>query len=123
MVEKAINYPVSVRNNIDTVNKSDKSQAYNKTVDTLKRKKTDTVRTIDKSSILKELTLLTQYINQGIFQYKNYPIEVPEYQKPTEIDIVRYNKHISDLSLQGYDLASITQDIILIPHKNKSKQL
>ena len=40
-------------------------------------------------------------------------------EKPTEIDIVRDNKDISDLSLPGDDLAGITPDILCIPRKNK----
>ena len=43
-------------------------------------------------------------------------------EKPTEIDIVKENKDISDLSLHGNDLEVITPDIICIPSKNKRKK-
>ena len=48
-VEEAITPPISAKKKIDTVNKRDKSQAYNKTVDKPKRNKTDTVKSLDKS--------------------------------------------------------------------------
>ena len=43
-------------------------------------------------------------------------------EKPTEIDILKENKDISDLSGQGDYLAGITPDIIRIPHKNKRQK-
>ena len=50
IVEEAITPPISTENKIDTVNKTSKSQASNKTVDTLKSNKIDTVKSLDKSS-------------------------------------------------------------------------
>ena len=43
IVEEAITPPISVKKNIDAVNKTEKSQASNKTVDTTKINKTETV--------------------------------------------------------------------------------
>ena len=48
-LEEAINSPISEKNNIDTVNKTEKSQSSNKTVDTPKVNKTEKVISIDKS--------------------------------------------------------------------------
>ena len=53
VVGKSITSPISVLENIDTVNKTEKSQASNKTVDTSRSNKIDTVLTL---------------INQGLFQ-------------------------------------------------------
>ena len=49
VVEEAINPPISEENRIDTVNKIEKSQASNKTVDTPKRNKTGKVKSLDNS--------------------------------------------------------------------------
>ena len=48
-VKEAITPPISAKNKIDTVNKTEKSQTSNKTVDTTKRNITDTVKSLDKS--------------------------------------------------------------------------
>ena len=39
--------------------------------------------------------------------------------KPTEMDIVKYNKALSDFSLHWDYFSGITTDIIRIPRKNK----
>ena len=44
MVGEAIAPPISEKKKIDTVNKTEKSQASNKTFDTSKRNKTDKVK-------------------------------------------------------------------------------
>ena len=48
-MEEAITPPISTKNKIDTVNKTEKSKASNKTVDTPKINKTDTVKSLEKS--------------------------------------------------------------------------
>ena len=48
-MKEAITPPISEKNNIDTVNKTDKSQAYSKIVDTPRSNKTEEVKSIDKS--------------------------------------------------------------------------
>ena len=48
-MKKAINPPISSKKKIFAVNKTDQSQAPNKTVDTPKRNKTKKVKSIDKS--------------------------------------------------------------------------
>ena len=44
MVKEAIIHPISEKKKIDKFNKTEKSQASNKAVDTPKRNKTDTVK-------------------------------------------------------------------------------
>ena len=56
MVEEDITPLISEKNNIDTVKKTEKKQASNKTIDTPKSNKTDKVKSIDKKGLLKELT-------------------------------------------------------------------
>ena len=48
-MKEAITHHISEKKKIDTVNKTDKSQASNKTVDIPKSNKTDKVKSIDKS--------------------------------------------------------------------------
>ena len=48
VVKESTTPPISAKNNIDTVKKTEKSQASNKTVDTPKINKTDTVKSLDK---------------------------------------------------------------------------
>ena len=48
VVKEAITTPIA-KNNIDTVNKKDKSQTSNKTVDTSRSSKCDKVKSLDKS--------------------------------------------------------------------------
>ena len=49
MEKEAITPTISEKKKIDTVNKTEKSQAPNKIVDTLKSNKIDNVKSIDKS--------------------------------------------------------------------------
>ena len=49
VVKEAITPTISAKNNIDTVNKTEKSQAFNRTVDKFKSNKTYKVKSIDKS--------------------------------------------------------------------------
>ena len=46
VVEEAITPPISSKNKIDTVNKTEKSRAFNRTVYTPKINKTDTVKSL-----------------------------------------------------------------------------
>ena len=48
-MKEASTPPISTKKKIDTVTKIEKSQASNKTVDTPKINKTDTVKSLDKS--------------------------------------------------------------------------
>ena len=49
VVEEAITPSISERKNIDTINKTEKSQASNNTVDRTKINKTDKFKSLDKS--------------------------------------------------------------------------
>ena len=49
VVKEAITPPISEKNKIGTFNKTEKSQAYHKTVDTPRSNKTDKVKPVDKS--------------------------------------------------------------------------
>ena len=49
VVEEPITPPISEKKKIDTVNKTEKSQASNKTLDKPKSNKNDTVKPLDKS--------------------------------------------------------------------------
>ena len=59
MVEEATTYPISAKRKIDTVRKTKKCQALNKTVDTSKINKTDTFKSIYKS----RFTQITDTVN------------------------------------------------------------
>ena len=48
-MKEAITPPISAKKKIDTVNKTEKSQAPNKAVDATKSNKTDKVKSINKS--------------------------------------------------------------------------
>ena len=121
LVEEAITTNISEKRKMDTVNKTEKSQASNKTVDTHKIKNTDTVKSFDK----KRSTQITDAVNTV---YKSRSIQGTYFfyistriEKPTEIDIVKDNTDPSNLSLPGDDLAGITPYILCIPRNNKIK--
>ena len=99
-MKEATNPTVSEKKKIDTVKKTEKSQASKKTVDTSKRNKNDTIKTIHKS----ESNQITDTVNT-VDKSRSIPGTNLSYistriEKPTEIDIVKYNKDLSDLSLQ-----------------------
>ena len=71
-------------------------------------KKTDIVNTVDKSRSIPGTNLSNKSTRIG---------------KPTEIDIVKDNKDISNLSLLVYYLTCIPPDILCITCKNKRKKL
>ena len=48
VVKETITPPITEKKDIDTVDKKEKSQVYNKTIDTPKRNKTYEVKSIDK---------------------------------------------------------------------------
>ena len=92
MVGESINPPISSKNKIDTLNKTDKSQVSNKTVDTPKSNKNDKVKSIDRSRSTQRTDMVntvnkSRYITGNSFSDISTGIE-----KPTEIDIVKDNK-------------------------------
>ena len=108
-----------LKKKMDTVNKTEKSQAYNKSDDTQESNKTDKVKSIDKSrstqindienTVDKSRSIPRNKLSNIITRMENY----------REIDIVKEYKNLSDLYLLGDNLAGITSDILCIPHKNK----
>ena len=48
--------------------------------------------------------------------------KITRIEKPTEIDIVKYNKDLSGLSVHGEILSSVTPDQQCIPRNNKRKK-
>ena len=68
MVKKSNTSPISEKNIIDTVNKTEKSQTSKEAVSTSKNNRTDTFETIDKS----RSTPITDLSN------KNFHIEKPQ---------------------------------------------
>ena len=103
-MEEATTSPISEKKKIDTVNKTEKTQIPK--IQSLPQKKHDTLTSIYNSMYAKRINL------------SNISIRI---EKPTEIDIFKENKDISNLYVQGDDLAGITLDILHIPRKNKRK--
>ena len=82
-MEEAITRPISGKEKIDTVRKTEKSKSSNKTVDTPKSNKPTQLNHQINQGLLKELSQKTQQINQGLFQDQVILIKVPE-QKNTQ---------------------------------------
>ena len=79
-MEEAINPPISEENRIDTVNKIEKSQASNKTVDTPKKHKTYTVKSLDKSRSTQRTDIENTVDKSRFIPRSNY------YSKSTRIE-------------------------------------
>ena len=123
VVEEAITSTILEKTNIGTVNKTEKSQSSNKTVDAPNINKTDTVKSIDKS----RSTQITDIFNT-VDKTSSIPGNIlyiisTIIEEPTEIDIVKDKKDLSDLSLHGSDLSGIAPDIIHVPRKIKVRKL
>ena len=115
LVEEAPNSTISEREkNIDTVNKIDKSQAPQKTVDTSNINKTDIVRTMDKSGSTKITDKVYAIYKSMSIPGTNLSNRSTEIENPTEIYIVKENTFLSSFSLQGHNLADIIPDILRI---------
>ena len=122
VVEEAITPPISTKKKIDTVNKTDKSQSSNKTVDTPKTNKTNTVKSLDKSrSTQRTETENTVDKSMSIPRSNNNNKSI-RIEKPSEIDIHKENLNVSGLTGQGEIVSSKTPDTLCIPHKNKRKK-
>ena len=74
VAEKSITPPISAKKKIYTFNKTEKSQASNKTVDTHKSNKTDKVKSIDKSRSTQRTDTVNTVMNQSLFQELIYLI-------------------------------------------------
>ena len=119
VVWKAITYLISEKNKIDTVNKTEKSQAYNKIVDSPKINKNDTV----KSRYTQRTDIVNTVDKSRSILGNNLSNISTRIENPTEIDIVKENKDLSGFSLHVDYLLVITPDILLIPRKGERKKL
>ena len=85
MVKESITPPISEKYKIDTVNKTDKSQASNKKVDTSSSNKSDKGKSLDKSrstkitetehtvkTVDKSNSISSASLSEGVTKYKNY---------------------------------------------------
>ena len=86
---------------IDTVRKKEKSQASNKTVDTSKRNKTDTVKSLNKSRSTQRTDTENTVDKSRSIPRSNYYNKITRIEKPSEININEYNVSVSVLSVQG----------------------
>ena len=103
VVKEAITPPISEKKKIDTVNKTEKPQAPNKKVDTPKSNKTDKVKPIYKSRSAQLTDTFTTVDKSRYIPGNNVYNISTRIENPTEIDIVKDNRDLSDLSLPGYD--------------------
>ena len=122
MVKESITTPISEKKNIETVNKTEKPQASNKTVNKHRSNKTEKVKSIDKSRSTKitetENTVdKSRYIPRTNLSNKSTIIE-----NRSEIYIRRENLSVSVLFEHGEILSSVTSNILRIPRINKIKK-
>ena len=118
-MEEAITTPISEKNKIDTVNKTDKSQASNKTVDTPKIKKIDTVKLLYESRSTRRTETENTVDKSRSIPRSNYYYKINRIEKPSEIYIHKDNLSVSGLYGQGESLSIVTPDNPCIPRKNK----
>ena len=118
VVKESITPPISGKK-IDTVNRTDRSNASNKTVDTPKSNKTDKVRSIDKSRSTRITDTENKVDKSRSVPRTNLYNKSTIIEKPSEIDIHRGKLSVSVLFGQGESLSSVTPDILCIPRKNK----
>ena len=119
---KSITSPISEKKKIETVNKIEKSQESNKTVDTFKSNKTDTVKSIEKSRSTQRTDTVNTVDKSRSITGANLSNISTRIENPTEIDIFMYNKDLYCLSLHGDYLAGVTPYILRVPSKKKRKQ-
>ena len=115
--------PISEKNNIDAVKKTEKSQASNKTVDTPRRNKTDKVKPIDKSRSTKRTDTKNTVNRSRYIPRTNLSNKITRIENPSEIDICKDNLSVSILSGHGESLSSVTPDTLCIPRKNKINEI
>ena len=80
VVKESITPPIA-KNNIDKVNKTEKSQGSNKKLDTFSSNKYAKGESLENKGLLKgliQITQLTKKINQGLFQKLVFLEEVPK---------------------------------------------
>ena len=107
---------------MDTVNKTEKSQAPNKTVDTTKSNKTDTVKSLDKSRSTQRTDTENTVDKSRYIPRSNYSNKSNRIENPLEIQIQKDNLSVSGFSLKGESLSCETPDTLRIPLRNKRKK-
>ena len=110
------------KNKSDTVNKTDKSQSCNKTVDTPKIIKTDTVKSLDKSRSTQRTDTENIVDKSRYIPRRNYSNKSTIIEKPSEIHIHKDSLNVSGWSVRGESLSCETLDTLCIYRKNKGKK-
>ena len=105
-MKESITPPLSEKKKINTVNKIEKSQAYNKTVDTPKSNKTDKVKSIDKSRSIQRTDTENTVDKSMSIPRNNLSNKSTIIDNPSEIDIHRDNlgAYILDKLVIGIDI-------------------
>ena len=98
---EAITPPISGKKKIDTVNKTEKSQASNKTVDTPKRNKTETDKPLDKSRSAQIIDIENTVDKSRSIPISNISDKSTRIEKSSEMHIHKDNLSIYVLSVQG----------------------
>ena len=119
VVKEYITPPISEKRKIDTFNKTGKSQASNKTVDTPRSNKTDKVKVIYKSRSTQRTDTEKTVNKSGSIPRTSFYNKITRIKPPSEIDIHMDNLSGSFLSGQGEILSSVTPDILCINRSNK----
>ena len=123
VVKEFITPPIS-KKNIDKVNKTEKSQASKK-IDTSSSTESEKGKSLDKSRSTQrtetEDTVKTVNKSRSISS-TSLSGKSTKIDKPSEIDISKYNSSISVLYVHGENLSSVTPDQQLIHCKNKRKK-
>ena len=95
VVKEPTTPPISAKNNIYTVNKTDKSKASNRTVDTPKRNKTEKIKSIDKSKSTKKADTENSVDKSRSIPRANLSNKSNRIENSSKIDIHRDNFSIS----------------------------
>ena len=103
------------------VSTTEKLQVSKKTVDTSRSNKIDTVKIIDKSRSTQITDTFNTIDKSRFIPVTNLSNRSTIIEKPTEIDIVKYNKDISGFFRQEDYLVGITSDILCITCEKKRK--
>ena len=97
-MKEAIPAPISAKKKIDTVNKTEISQASNKTVDTPKINKTGKVKSIDKSWSTQRTDTENKVDKSRSIPRNNLSNKSTRIEKPSEIHIYKDNLSVYGLS-------------------------
>ena len=118
VAKESITTPISGKKKIDTVNKTEKSQASNKTVDTPRIK----VKSIDKSRSTQRTDTENTVNKSRSIPRTNVSNKSNRIENPSEIDNRKDNLSVYVLSVHAEILSSVTLDQQHINIKNKRKK-